>query len=114
MKSTKDPLFTFSTTLAGTGGRAGDMIRAVALGAAVAGIGGANKAESDGRVRAPMGEGREMGAVVDNGGRDPQLAISGTDAMNEAGGGVSIGWLSVVSGSASSTVEREGEREKDK
>ena len=110
LKSMKDPPFTFSTTLVGIGGRAGDMIRAVALGVVVAGIGGANKAESDGRVRAPMGKGRVMGVVVADGGKFPLPAISGTDAMTEAGGRISIGWLSVVSGSVSLTVGEKGRK----
>ena len=51
------------------------MIRAVALGATVEGISGANKADSDGCVRAPMDEGRVMGAVIEGGGKGPLPAI---------------------------------------
>ena len=57
-----------------------------------------------------MGEDGVMGAIIEDGGRGPLTAISGTDAMTEAGDGISIGWLSVISGSVSSTGrgEREG------
>ena len=113
LKSSRDPPFTFSITLAGTEGRAEDMMSEVALGASVEGIGGANKAESNGRVRASMGEGRVMGAINEDDGRGPLLVISETDAMTEAGGRNSIGWLSVVSGSVSLTAGGERERERE-
>ena len=51
-----------------------------------------------------MGDGRVMGADIEDSGRDPLQVIRGTDAMTDAGGGISIGWESVVSGSVLSTV----------
>lgn len=82
----KLPMRHFRTTLTAMRARAGNIIMAVCLGTGVEATGGANKAETDGRVITPIGKGRVMGAIIQDGEGGPLPTIRATDTMTEGGG----------------------------
>ena len=99
------PLFTFSTILAGTGGRAGEIMSGADLVVEVKGMGADNRADRGGRVTEPSDEGRLAVGLSVTAGSRLWVEIKATDAIEDAGGGASNEWPAAVGGSEKPTVE---------